>query len=120
MMNGELAHTTAFADTSRPVSPRTFTDLQSILSNEYDNFLHQGAASYMTEFNTEYVDTLLYPEDRLQEEWNQGEVRRQQFSISIKLQHHLCLTFASINTLLKQLLLRFLTLLQIILKLSSK
>lgn len=107
MMSRELAHTLAFADTSGPVSPPTFTDLRSIQTEEYDNFLQQGAASYMTEFNTEYVDTVLYTKDHQLEEWDQGEVRRQQFSISIKLQHHLCLTFASLITLLNQLMLSF-------------
>lgn len=80
-MSGELAHTTVFADTSGPVSPPTFTDLQSIQAEEYENFLQQGAASYMAEFDTN-VDAFLYPEDRQQEAWNQGEVRRQQFPLA--------------------------------------
>lgn len=85
MMSGELAHTSVFADTSRPVSPPTFTDLQSIQAEDYDNFLHHGAASYMTDFNREYVHTFLGPVDLGPEEWSQGEVRRQRFAVSIKL-----------------------------------
>lgn len=106
-MNGEVAHTTVFAETSRPVSACTFTDLRAIQGEDYADFLHQGAASYMTEFNTEYIDTFLYPKEGQQEEWNQGEVKQQQFPISIKLQPHLWLTFTSLSTLSQKLLLSF-------------
>lgn len=83
MMSGELTHTTGFADTSGPVPLPTFTDLQLIQAEEYESLFQQEAASYMTEFNMN-IDAFLYPEGHQPEAWNQGEVRRRQFSISIK------------------------------------
>lgn len=76
----ELGLIRVFANSSRPASP-SYTDLLSVQTGEFDNFLHQEAVSYMTEYNTQR-EIVFYPGDDQLDPWNEGEVRRQQFNIT--------------------------------------
>ncbi|XP_029697826.1 lymphoid enhancer-binding factor 1-like isoform X2 [Takifugu rubripes] len=67
----ELGLIRVFANSSRPASP-SFTDLLSVQSGEFDNFLHQEAVSYMTEYNTQR-EIVFYPGDNQLDPWNEGE-----------------------------------------------
>lgn len=76
----DLGHPRVFANTSRPASP-SYTDLQSVQTLEFDNFLYQEAVSYMTQYNTQR-EIVFYPGENQLDPWNEGEVRCQQFNIT--------------------------------------
>lgn len=76
----EFGYPHVFANTSSPAFP-SYTDLQSVQTGGFSNFLHQEAVSYMTEYNTQR-EILFYPEDNQLDPWNEGQVRCQQFNIT--------------------------------------
>lgn len=79
-MDGERARTAVLADSSRPASPSTFTDLQAVQPGGRGSLLHQGAASDLTVSAPQCADSFFYPEYHQLHFWSQEEVRQHQFS----------------------------------------
>lgn len=83
MDSEELAHTTAISETSRPASPASVTELQTIpvetpgltiTPTSYDSGLHQETASNTTLDNTDNIERFSPTVDQL-DAGDQGQVQ---------------------------------------------